>query len=462
MHPFNLLAIVFSSMKPSELISQDNILTFAYQSLLSLITEDGINASGKEDVYGCIFGRDSAITILKILKAVSYPRTAETIDFQILLDGCRRALLKLTELQGTTVNMESGEEPGKFVHEYRTENYDRLLRLEKPWYVYPDNVIRNYDSIDSTPLTLIAIFRYYELTQDNEFLLKVLPAVEKGLNWIILYGDRDKDYLVEYELPQERQHGGLVVQSWTDSVESMLQENGQFPMYPIAPVEVQGYVWLALRLWADYYSQETSYAHTGQFAQKLHSQADHLKEQFNRLFLFEDVSSNGMLYAAQALDGTKQQIRTITGNPLLLLWASYLSGQDVECILERSYVPSIVQRSFLDDMFDSQAGIRTMSTLSPFFNPRQNSYHNGSFWPQLNGMAYEGLIYWGYSERARQLRDASLYALSYFGTPIELYVKSEDGQLMEFINESGQQSCREQAWSAATALDLVLSTAPGI
>ena len=39
-----------------------------YTDVLGLATKDGINASGKDEIYGCIFGRDSAITILKLLK----------------------------------------------------------------------------------------------------------------------------------------------------------------------------------------------------------------------------------------------------------------------------------------------------------------------------------------------------------------------------------------------------------
>lgn len=429
----------------------------AYKTILRLATEDGINASGKNDVYGCIFGRDSAITVLKILTTLESNPTIDTVDCEYLLDVCRRSLLRLCDLQGTTVNIESGEEPGKFIHEYRTENYDRLLRLEKPWYIYPDNVLRNYDSIDATPLALIALYKYWELTSDSEFLLKVLPAVEKGLNWIISYGDQDKDYLVEYELSPLRKHGGLVVQSWTDSGESLLQENGLFPHYPIAPVEVQGYVWLALNMWADHYDDSSGeFTHTNSFAQKLRSQAVHMKEVFNNAFMFEDKT--GLIFPAQALDGDKNMLKTVTGNSLLLLWASYQTDNGVESILDDMYVPTLVKRSFMDDMFDPDGGIRTMSTQSPFFIEGQNSYHNGSFWPKLNGMVHEGLMKWGYQSQADFVKSATLFALSYFGTPIELYIKTQDGKLVEYCNDQGQKSCVEQAWSAGTALYLSLHT----
>ena len=313
--------------------TKDTITTLrnlSYNSLLELATDEGINASGKQDVYSCIFGRDSAITILKMLKAISNPETKNIFETTSLLDITKRGLLTLVALQGQETNIESGEQPGKFIHEYRKDNIERLLNLPKPWYVYPDNTIKSYDSLDSTPLTLIALYRYYEMTQDSAFLFTVLPAVERGLNWIITYGDMDKDGLVEYELPKERQHGGLVVQSWTDSNESLLDRDGAFPLYPIAPVEVQGYTWLALKLWADFY-QNTDFesVKTATFAKRLSDFAVQMKKQFNRLFLFEDL---GLTFAAQILDGEKNQRRIVTGNPLLLLWATYQKGNRKGCV----------------------------------------------------------------------------------------------------------------------------------
>src|SRR5689334_21989091 len=103
----------------------------------------------------------------------------------------------------------------------------------------------------------------------------------------------------------------------------------------------------------------------------------------------------------------------------------------------------------MDDMFDETAGIRTMSKLSLTFNPNQNSYHNGSFWPKLNGLAYEGLLKWGFLNEAKMLRTASLLPIYYFKSPIELYVKKEK-EYLEYKNESGQVSCKKQAWSAAS------------
>lgn len=427
-------------------MTNDVLRSLVFNNLLELSTEEGINASGKDEIYGCIFGRDSALTILKMLRVHKKSPSLE------LLEVSKKGLLTLVALQGTEFNKESGEVPGKYIHEFRKneKQYRHLVNQPKPWYLYEDKTLRNYDSIDATPLTLIALYKYWEISGDNNFLLTILPSVEKALNWIISYGDMDKDMLIEYELPHDRKHGGLPVQSWTDSVESLLRKDGTFPLYPIAPVEAQGYAWLALKLWADFYM---TYSET--FAKNLLSQANKMKRVFNNTFLLKD---RGLTFPGQALDGKKELITTVTGNPLLLLWATYDNGPIKESILDEQYIPDLVARIMMEDMFDQAAGIRTMSTISDTYNPGQDSYHNGSFWPILNGLAHEGLEAWGYKKEAHMLREASLKPIIHFQTPIELYIKTQTGDYLEYRNERGQTSCKVQAWSAAATLDFLTVT----
>ena len=430
-----------------------NLLTQkVHNSLLSLVADEGIYASGKEDVYGCIFGRDSSITVLKILKSCSNNSRTFDVNKLKLLKAARQTLLTLASLQGKNFNPDSGEEPGKFIHEYRTSNLERLLSLEKPWYVYPDGILRNYDSIDSTPLGLIAIYKYYMKTKDQEFLYRVLQVVEDGLMWIMTHGDKDGDALLEYDIPKDRKFGGLLVHSWTDSHESIQRSDGSMPLYPIAPVEAQGYAWLALKLWERFFSENPSCTAIGDFSSMLKKHARLMKISFNRQFIFR---SEGLYFAAQALDGKKNKIETVTGNPLLLLWASYRRRGKTYSIIDEAFVGDFVKRAFKPDLFDRNAGIRTMSKKSVTFNPAQHSYHNGSFWPKLNGMAHEGLVLWRFYKEAKALKRATIKPIKFFGTPIELYLIDESGKYVEFRGLNGQVSCRNQAWSAAAALDLL-------
>lgn len=419
-------------------MSTQDLRQLFYKSLLDLASEDGINASSKDEVYGCIFGRDSAITILKILNIHKKQPSEE------LLQLAKTTLKTLVTLQGQEFNIESGEEPGKFIHEFRKDKYERLINRPVPWYVYADGKLRNYDSIDSTPLTLIALYKYWETTKDGTFLLQILDSVEKGLNWIITFGDRDKDFFIEYEFPENRKFGGLLVQSWTDSFESLKNKHGNMPKYPIAPIEAQSFAWLALKLWSDFYQTRSPI-----FSKKLASQANALKNKFNETFLLQN---NNLFFGAQALDGQKNQITTITANPMLTLWSAYKKDGKTQTIVNENYIEQFVKRAFQEDLFVEDAGIRTMSAMAETFNPGEDSYHNGSFWPMLNGLIIEGLENFNFTKEAEKLKKAASKPLLHFGTPIELYIKLED-TFIPYQSTRGQTSCKHQAWSAAAALD---------
>jgi glycogen debranching enzyme len=178
-----------------------------------------------------------------------------------------------------------------------------------------------------------------------------------------------------------------------------------------------------------------------------------MKKSFNKKFMLE---SDGVYFPVQALDGHKNQIRTVTGNPLILLYATYYDNDGfAESVVDKKYIPDLVSRAFMSDMFDENAGIRTMSSLSPIYNSGQNSYHNGSFWPKLNGLAHEGLLNFGYKSEAEKLRIATIKPIEHFGTPIELYTLDENGGYLPFLTSWGKTSCRKQAWTAAVALDLL-------
>lgn len=436
------------NLSDSTVINYQLLKQLSHKTLLDLATIDGINASGREEIYGCLFGRDSLKTSLFIIDSFAAHQDIELIAI------AKRSLLTLANLQGSEVNIESGEQPGKILHEYRKDRHDHLTspktltkgNWDNPWHVYSDGTMRNYDSIDSTPLFLIATYKYWQVTQDAEFLLSILPNVEGALNWIFTYGDLDKDGLLEYEFPTDRQSGGLLVQSWTDSHESIRQVNGEMPPYPIAPVEVQGEGWLALKLWSDFYKQDPN---KQDFSRKLKTQSDLMKERFQQLFLFED---KGVMFPAQALDGLKNPIKTVTGNPLTLLWSTYKEGDLKECILDNQYIEGVVNRVFQKDSFDPRAGIRTMSSESPTFNPGRDSYHNGSFWAVLNGLGYAGVKEWGYDEQAQLLKTAALQPIQSLGRMVELTVLSEDGEHLPFLSSSGQVSCMDQAWTAGAVL----------
>src|SRR6185437_2745247 len=155
-------SIVVSSIERMSKEQQLQLWELGFNSIKGLEVEDGILASGRDEVYGCIFGRDSLITSLELLEA--YERTRNVYFLELV----KKILVNISKLQGTKVEIESGEEPGKMIHEYRPERHEHLTKHPtSPWYVYPDNIMRNYDSVDSTPLFLITLHAYLEASKDT-------------------------------------------------------------------------------------------------------------------------------------------------------------------------------------------------------------------------------------------------------------------------------------------------------
>ncbi len=413
------------------------------RTIQSLEVPEGILASGRDEVYGCVFGRDSLITSLLLLKV--YKKTKDTYFLSLV----RKILINLGKLQGTKVNQESGEEPGKNIHEFRPGNHEHLTKhLTQPWYVYDDNIMRNYDTVDATPLFLMACKEYFEVSEDAAFLDEILPYVRASLSWLSIYGDTNNDAFIDYRFHQDRRFGGLAVQSWMDSSESLFfEDNDTRPSYPIASVEVQAYSYAAFVGWGVYFAIEDP-----QYAKILSEQAGMLKKRFIEIFVRTDTGKTAL---AAGVDGTETLLTSVRSSMGHCLWAApILHGELPQSILDSAHVSGIVERLMQQDLFIPQAGIRTLSSLSSHFEV--NSYHNGSIWPHDTGIIAEGLERFGYTDEAQRVRVALLNSYAHFETPIELFAYGDEG-FEEYRGPSGQSACRTQAWSAAALLATLVS-----
>ncbi|MDP2647926.1 MAG: amylo-alpha-1,6-glucosidase [Candidatus Yanofskybacteria bacterium] len=421
--------------KAEKIIQTERLSDLGLRTIRELETDNGILASSRQEIFGCIFGRDSLITSLHLLQA--YRKTKN----EYLIGVVKKIILNLAELQGQEENIESGEEPGKCIHEFRPDNHAHLTsRSEKPWYLYPDKIMRNYDSVDSTPLFLIALYRYYQISGDTETIQRLVPNARDAVTWLFKYGDSNLDGLIDYQFRPERTYGGLITQNWMDSGEALFHEDGSEVRYPVAPVEVQAYAYLALRLWAPYLEgidPEQSYY--------MKQRAQQLWVLFNDKFKMPD---GGL---ASGIDGDDRQLTAVRSSIGHTLWAALdpeLDGS-LDCIVEESFIPKIVDRLMKEDLFEPHAGIRTLSAGSAKFNPR--SYHNGSIWPHDNAMIARGLENYGYTREAELIRLSMRWAIAQFKTPLELFVYS-NGSYEEYRSATGQGPCPKQAWTAAALL----------
>ncbi len=182
------------------------------------------------------------------------------------------------------------------------------------------------------------------------------PALA-ALGWIDVYGDRDEDGFVEYERRTPR---GLENQSWKDSGDSQRFHDGSFAQTPIAPAEVQGYVYdaklrlaeLARAVWDDV-----------PLAERLEAEAAALRIRFDDRYWVDERGG----YYALALDGEKRPVDSLCSNLGHLLWSGIVPPERVETIANR----------LLGDELWSGWGIRTMSTARCRVQPAQLPQRHG-------------------------------------------------------------------------------------
>ena len=173
-------------------------------------------------------------------------------------------------------------------------------------------------------------------------------------DWIDQYGDRDGDGFVEYERRTPR---GLENQSWKDSGDSQRFPDGKFAKTPIAPAEVQGYVYDAkVRI------AEVARAAWGDeaLAARLEDEAAELRRRFDEEFWVDERGG----YYALALDMDKRRVDSLCSNIGHLLWSGIVRRAD-----RRG------RERLMSDELWSGWGIRTMSTGDAAYNPL--TYHNG-------------------------------------------------------------------------------------
>lgn len=345
-----------------------------------------------------LFGRDSLISAWQLLD--KNPGI------------CQATLEILSQYQGKVFNEEKEEEPGKILHE------TDLGKNRHPSGYFP---FPYYGSIDSTPLFLILFSFYFRKTRDKKFLRAHWKNILMALNWMTEYGDKDKDYFLEY---QRKNPKGTFHQGWKDGFEDHLKIEP-----PVAIVEVQGYQYLALKKIADLAELRKDLDLT----KKLRERAKILRDQFNKKFWMPDFR-----YFALALDGKKEQKKAITSNP----GHSLFTG-----IIEEDKVDPVVKRLFEKDLF-TPFGIRTHSALESDFDPR--SYHLGSIWPHDNWIIAQGLKKFGYQKEYQKIKNALLKAYWKLGKIPELY-----GVVNNKIVEI-PRACYPQAWASGALLNLFL------
>jgi glycogen debranching enzyme len=361
-----------------------------------------------------VFGRDTIITCL------------QTLLFGTEL--ARTALEVLAELQATEDDPTVDAEPGKIVHEVRQ---GKAARTWFPAY---------YGTVDATPLYLVLLSEVWRWSDDAALVRQLKEPALRALEWIDRHGDRDGDGFVEYE---RRSDHGLVNQSWKDSGDSQRFSDGRLAEPPIAPCEVQGYVYDAKRRTAE---MAREVWRDRALAERLEREADELRRRFDEAFWLEERGG----YYALALDRDKRPVDALCSNIGHLLWSGIVPPERVDALVD----------ALMGDQLWSGWGVRTMSIGDAGYSPL--SYHNGTVWPHDNSLIAWGLARYARWPEAQRIIGRMLNAASHWDYSLpEVFAGLSRAETPFPI--AYPTAARPQAWAAGTPvllLQLLLGLQP--
>jgi glycogen debranching enzyme len=353
--------------------------------------------------FSALFGRDSLVCALF------------TLAFDASLAD--QTLRLLAALQGDAIDEHRDEEPGKILHELRVGELARSGRIPHTPY---------YGSVDATPLFLIVLACHAQWTGKLDLFRALEPNVERALDWIDHFGDRDGDGYVAYD---SETRDALINQGWKDSGDAIVRNDGRIARPPIALVEVQAYVYYARQLIA------ALYARTGRRARarQLLASCRKLRAKFNRDFWYQGERTYDL-----ALQAGGEPTRVVSSNAGHALWAG---------IADKEKGRHAAMRLLDADLFNGW-GVRTLSAREACYNPL--SYHRGSVWPHDNAILVAGLRRHGRDREALAVFEGLLDAARHF----------DNRRLPELFCGSSRDdyevpvrypvACHPQAWAAAS------------
>tara|TARA_B100000678_G_scaffold32687_1_gene24103 strand:+ start:884 stop:2353 length:1470 start_codon:yes stop_codon:yes gene_type:complete len=314
-------------------------------------------------LYEAVFGRDSLRVAGYLVER--YPELA------------KQTVLRLAELQGVTYSTEREEEPGRIVHEARTDSDPQAKRLtqERGWQ-WP-----YYGAVDTNAEFIRTLYSYTIKTEDSSFLShtytdrrgethSISHALRSALDWIARKRLSNPEGLIEFKsvLPM-----GIENQVWKDSWDAYHHADGTLANHAqgIASLEVQVASYDALLDAASLYE---SYLDDPVYSAALHSQAEELRQSIVHHFWTEDKGGYFVLGTDRDNAGNLRQLKIRTSNMGHALNSRLLEGQDPESVRMRTATIAHITSPELR----CASGIRTLASDEIRFRP--GAYHNGSVW----------------------------------------------------------------------------------
>jgi glycogen debranching enzyme len=334
-------------------------------------------------------------------------------------DLARGTLRTLARRQGSRIDLETSEAPGKILHEVRSVLAGSTL---PPVY---------FGSVDATALWVCVLHDAWRWGMAPDDVQALLDPMEAALAWLIDRADSDGDGFLEYV---DLSGHGLANQGWKDSGDSIQFSDGALARPPIALSEVQGYAYEAANSGAVLLD---AFGRPG--GDRLRAWAAALRQRFRGAFWVSDARGR---FPAIALDSAKTPVTAAASNQGHLLATGLLDPDEIAAVAARLRQPDM----------DSGYGLRTMSSEVEGFNPL--GYHTGSIWPHDTAIAIRGLAGSGHADVAASLAGGLVRAAAAFDDHLpELWGGSDRWAGDPVL--AYPAACRPIAWSGGAAMALI-------
>ena len=344
--------------------------------------------------FHALFGRDALITALQVLPAA--PEVA------------RATLRALAARQGTRVDPEVDEEPGKILHELRP--VAGAWFTEAGWPVR-DGRLLYYGTADATSWFLVVL----GALADRALAAELEPAWQAAAGWLARALDAGGGYVRHG--PRAPGTGGLAQQGWRDAIApverhpegaGIVREDGTAPVPPLADADSQAVAVAALDALARLDPDGGWDGRAGGLRARL----------------------SGLDVEAMALEADGSVVPGAGSQLGWLLWAGALEPEAAAAAAARLEAPDVL----------TPFGLRTLSSAHPAFSP--GAYHRGGVWPFDCWLSWGGLRAAGVADAAERVRTGVLAALDRLGLAPELYAVGIDGMLQPVPVAN-----RVQAWT---------------
>lgn len=461
-----------SGLHMMEVIPHDKQRASALKDLKGVMASDGgIYASADELFRDSKFGRDSAESGEDLLR--SHPEVTKSI------------IISLAELQGSTYNPDTEEEPGRIHHEFRelyvqgrkvSEGSENIINnlASKKWGT-PEK-IHYFGTIDASPLYVRLVMDYVarngkdsldrefldqEITKKNGEKITIRDSVTQGLSWIENRMQQSSLGLVEFKRTNPQ---GVENQVWKDSDTSYVHTDGTIANHdaPIAPIEVQGYAY-------DAFMKAREILGTEEDKERWERNALHLQSSLDQMWVPEEQ------FFAMGIDrdaeGKPRLIETTSTNSALLLDTDIFDTipEPKKSIYIQSIVKKITSDSFLTDVGIRTRDVKYAELISHKTDPDKylSDYHGSeTSWIKETYDISKGLHRQGFHKLAEQLENRILNAVTISGKFYEFYYVDKEGEVnYRPVDTSESTDARKkllvtnipegsQAWTIAAVLDI--------